>query len=204
MDEAIEIPPFPLLTWNGYSWVGKVVLPSWAGFQSRSGPYASVSENRPSDGSARLTVEGEEKSRQSPEQVAAFRHLLDNEVVVARAVGVALLNYYPEERAAYLDAYDLQESEEVSKITEVEGLRVLVGLSSVHVLSVAQDGVACSGFEFGCVWDTEHGGGVMTPRKGARHRSSRLLIHGLGGASGPRSVRVARAEHVSYRGSSCG
>ena len=44
------------------------------------------------------------------------------------------------------------------------GLRPLVGLGSVHVLSLAQDGVACIGFEFGCVWDGEHGAGVMTHR----------------------------------------
>jgi hypothetical protein len=41
-------------------------------------------------------------------------------------------------------------------------MRSLVGLSTVHVLPVARDGVAYLGFEFGCVWDTEHGAGVMT------------------------------------------
>jgi hypothetical protein len=40
----------------------------------------------------------------------------------------------------------------------------LIGLSSVHVLSVAKDGIAYIGFEFGCTWDGEHGLGVMTHR----------------------------------------
>ena len=50
VDEAIEIPPFPPLTWADYSWVGEVRLPSWAGFQDRRGAYASVSDDAPSDG----------------------------------------------------------------------------------------------------------------------------------------------------------
>jgi len=160
MDDALDIPPFPPLTWDTYSWVGEVRLPSWAGFQSRRGPYASVSDATPSDGTARLTVEA--KARPTSEQVAAFRHLLDNEASVAEAVASALLDYYPGEREAYLDAYDLEESDEVPEVTDVSGLRSLVGLGSVHVLSLASDGVACIGFEFGCVWDSEHGAGVMT------------------------------------------
>jgi hypothetical protein len=164
VDEAIDIPPFPRLTWDEYSWAGEVRLPSWAGFQSRRGPYASVSDKRPSDGTARLTVDAEAKARPTPEQVAAFQHLVDNEAAVAAAVGRALLDYYPGEREAYLDAYDLEDSDEVPEVTDLTGLRSLVGLSSIHVLSLARDGMACIGFEFGCVWDGEHGAGVMTHR----------------------------------------
>jgi hypothetical protein len=47
-------------------------------------------------------------------------------------------------------------------VSDPTDLRSLVGLSSVHVLNVVRDGVACIGFEFGCVWDEEHGAGVMT------------------------------------------
>lgn len=160
--DVIDLPPLPPLTWDGYSWVGEVRLPSWAGFQARRGPYASVSGAGPSDGTARLTVDAEAQGRPTPEQVAAFRHLLDNEAAVAEAVARALLDDYPGERAAYLDAYDLEESDAVPEVTDVAGLRPLVGLASVHVLAVARDGVACVGFEFGCVWDDEHGAGVMT------------------------------------------
>ena len=162
MAEVLDIPPFPPLTWDTYSWPGEVRLPSWAGFQSRRGAYASVSDDRPSDGTARLTVDVEAKAHPTPEQIFAFQHLLDNEAAVAEAVGRALLDYYPGEREAYLDDYDLEESDEVPEITDVAGLRSLVGLGSVHVLSLASDGVACIGFEFGCAWDGEHGAGVMT------------------------------------------
>jgi hypothetical protein len=37
----------------------------------------------------------------------------------------------------------------------------LIGLSNVHILSVARDGI---GLQFGCTWDEEHGLGVMTHR----------------------------------------
>ena len=43
-------------------------------------------------------------------------------------------------------------------------LAPLMGLSGVHVLAVTRDGAAYIGFEFGCVWDGEHGAGVMTHR----------------------------------------
>jgi hypothetical protein len=89
------------------------------------------------------------------EQVVAFRHLMDNEAAVASAVVRALVDYCPG------DACD-GDDEELLEVSEPDDLRPLVGLSSVHVLNVVRDGVACIGFEFGCVWDEEHGAGVMT------------------------------------------
>lgn len=70
----IDVPPFPPLTWDRYSWSGEVRLPSWAGFQSRRGAYASVSEPVPSDGTAGLTVEGDAEALPTPQQAAAFRY----------------------------------------------------------------------------------------------------------------------------------
>jgi hypothetical protein len=163
-DRTLNQPPFPPLKWEQYFWVGEIKLPSWAGFQTRRGGYASVSSDTPSDGTARLSVTPEDdKSRTppTPEQVAAFRYLIDNEAGVAAAVGRALVEYYPGEKDAYLDAYD-GEVEELPDISEPGELRSRIGLSSVHVLSVAKDGAAYIGFEFGCVWDDEHGAGVMT------------------------------------------
>jgi hypothetical protein len=166
-DETLNRPPFPPLTWDGYFWTGEVTLPSWAGFQTRRGPYASVSADKPSDGTARLTVtplDDDARTRPTPEQAAAFQHLIANEAAVAAAVGQALVDYYPGEKEAYLDDFDEGEAEELPDVTEPSGLRSLIGLSSVHVLAVARDGAAYIGFEFGCVWDGEHGAGVMTHR----------------------------------------
>lgn len=164
-DDMLDSPPFPPLKWDGYFWTGEVTLPSWAGFQTRRGPYASLSAEKPSDGTARLTVtplDDNDRALPTPEQAAAFQYLVANEALVAAAVGQALVEYYPGEKEAYLDAYDEGEAEELPDVSEPSELQPLIGLSSVHVLAVAHNGTAYVGFEFGCVWDGEHGAGVMT------------------------------------------
>jgi hypothetical protein len=156
--ETLDYPPFPPLKWDLYFWVGEIVLPAWAGFQARRGRDGAVNSRRPSDGSARLSiVPPDDKARTPPtaEQVAAFRHLMDNEAAVADAVVRALVDSCPGEA-------DDGDDEELLEVSEPDDLRPLVGLSSVHVLNVVRDGVACIGFGFDCVWDEEHGAGVMT------------------------------------------
>lgn len=165
-DDAIHTPPFPPLTWNGYFWSGEIVLPSWAGFQSRRGPYGSVSSQRPSDGTVGLTVRSMDNASQShpvPEQAVAFEYLIDNEATIAASVGQAVVKHYADAKEAYLDDED-EEGETLPDVTKPEELRSLIGLHAVHVLAVARDGAAYIGFEFGCVWDGEHGAGVMTHR----------------------------------------
>jgi hypothetical protein len=156
--ETLDYPPFPPLKWNHYFWVGEVLLPSWAGFQARRGGYGAVSSRKPSDGTARLSISPlDDKVRTHPtaEQVVAFRHLMENEATVGAAVARALVDYCPGH------AYD-GDDEELLEVNEPADLRPLIGLSAVHVLDVFRDGAACIGFEFGCVWDEEHGAGVMT------------------------------------------
>jgi hypothetical protein len=158
LPKTLDYPPFPPLKWEHYFWVGKVVLPSCAGFQTRRGGYGAVRSRKPSDGTARLSIsplDDKTRTHPTPEQVAAFRHLMDNEAAVADAVVRALVEYCPG------NAYD-GDDEELLEVSEPADLRPLVGLSGVHVLKVVRDGAACIGFEFGCVWDEEHGAGVMT------------------------------------------
>jgi hypothetical protein len=132
------------------------MLPSWAGFGGSIDSYW-------------LAVQAEGKAVPTPEQAAAFRHLLDDEASVTEAVARALLADYPEARAECIDGYDgdsvcIAEVEAIlpEVLTDVTGLRPLVGLCGVHILSVSRGGVAYVGFEFGCEWDTEHGAGVLT------------------------------------------
>jgi hypothetical protein len=156
--DTLDYPPFPPLKWDHYFWVGKIVPPSWAGFQTRRGGYGAVSSRKPSDGTARLSLAPlDHKARTHPtaEQVTAFRHLMENEAAVGAAVARALVEYCPGE------AYDGDDAELLG-VSEPADLCPLVGLSTVHVLNVFHDGAACVGFEFGCVWDEEHGAGVMT------------------------------------------
>lgn len=173
--QTLDVPPFPPLTWSGYSWVGEITLPSWAGFQSRGGAYGLRSSRKASDGTARLhvAVDDDELEDDDPRpppsaaQVKALRHLLDNEATVATKVLKAIFEIYPEEREAYKDGYDLTEKELNERLPDLKGasgLKKLMGLSTVHVLYVESAKSAYIGFEFGCVWEQEHGAGVMTHR----------------------------------------
>ncbi len=158
MEETIHLPPSPPLRWRRGVWAGEVELPSWAKFQGGEGRYW-------------LEVFVENNAPPSPEQVAAFRYLVDNEASVFAAVTRTLLEFYPGARARCIDAYDgdsacIAEVEEIlpEVITDAAGLHPLVGLSGVNILPVARDGMAYVGFALGCEWDGEHGAGVMTHR----------------------------------------
>lgn len=161
--KALDLPPFPPLKWDEYFWVGRITLPSWAGFRSGRGRSKKLS-----DGTVRLNVavddseldDDDERPPPSAAQVAAMRHLLDNEAAVAEAVLRALFERYPDEKEAYEDAAD--EGDTLPEISDPSGLRTLMGLSNVHVLYVKKDDVAYIGFEFECGWEREHGAGAMT------------------------------------------
>ena len=166
MQQTLNMPPFPPLRWDEYFWTGEVVLPSWADFQSRRGPYGSVSSRGKSDGSARLTVTPQDDDERTPplaEQLRAFQLLLERERMAGDSVLQAIFARYPGLRDAY--GYDDEEAAELMpEIEYAEQLRTLIGLSNIHVLTVAKDDVAYIGLEFGCTWDREHGLGVMTHR----------------------------------------
>lgn len=166
--QTLDVPPFPPLTWGGYGWEGAVTLPSWAGFQNRGGAYGSRGARKPSDGTARVRVAVEDDEARTPPaaaQVAAMRHLLDNEAAVASALLQAVFARYPEEKEDYADASDLSKKQLdklLPDLSEPGGLRSVMGLSTVHVLYVKKGAAAYIGFEFGCAWEEEHGAGVMT------------------------------------------
>lgn len=165
--KTLDVPPFPPLRWDEYSWAGKITLPSWAGFQARGGAYGSRSSKKPSDGTASLNVAVEDDEDQTPPtaaQVAAMQHLLDNEKAVAAAVLNAIFEMYPAAKAEYEEGYGEEEDETLPTIKSPKELRTLMGLSTVHVLYVKKGDTAYIGFEFGCAWEEEHGAGVMTHR----------------------------------------
>ncbi len=166
MPPTIDVPPFPTLTFDSFCWVGSVRLRTWAGFQMRQGPYASVSSKEASDGTVRLFVHcpGSDPFPPTDEQVAAFAYLIQDEKSVTDSVLTAIFEGYPQFREETLDAYDFSEAslDLLPEITRPEQLRPLVGLSIVHILVDAKDSRSYIGFEFGCVWEGEHGLGVMT------------------------------------------
>ena len=163
---TLTLPPFPPLQWNECFWAGDVTLPSWAGCQSRGGAYGSVSSDAESNGSVQLTVAPEDEDARTPplpEQARAFQWLIDHEPAIAASVLRSLFAAYPGWRNSY--GYDDEVAAELMpEIDGAEQLRALIGLSNVHILSVARDGIAYVGFQFGCTWDEEHGLGAMTHR----------------------------------------
>ncbi len=58
--------------------------------------------------------------------------------------------------------YPPDEAHLMPEVQSPEQFRELIGLSTVHILAVAKRGFAYVGFEFGCLWDDEHGFGVLT------------------------------------------
>lgn len=165
---SVTVPPFPALAWDGYFWTGAVRLASWAGFQSRRGPYGSRDRRAASRGEARLSVHVPLAPDGTPAlpdaaQRRAFAYLAQHEAAVAAAIHRRLLKVYPSEREAAIDADD--ELEEVLPVVkDVAGLRAVVGINTVHVLPVSSKQHAYVGFECGCEWEEEHGWGAMTHR----------------------------------------
>lgn len=81
VDATLNLPPFPMLEWDGYFWTGSLMLPAWAGFQARRERTTSHRSPSPSDGSVSLNVmtPGDAQMSPSPEQAAALRHLVDHQ-----------------------------------------------------------------------------------------------------------------------------
>jgi hypothetical protein len=121
-----------------------------------------------SDGSATLRFDTGGAGRVTPTdaQIAAHRWLVRNESAVARAVLNAIFAEYPRLREEYIDAYDAEDAQAAARasppLERAEQLNGQIGLSGVFVLPVAKNGVSYVGFEFGCVWESEHGLGVLT------------------------------------------
>jgi hypothetical protein len=157
--------PLPPLKWDGYTWTGQIVLRSWGGFQTRQGPYFRRSSDQPSDGTARLSIHGEDGDPPAPpnqEQVAAYRYLVEQEKAVSDSVLQAIFAAYPDEREAFIDAVEDDLADLCPEIDRPDELKSLIGLGLVHILPVVRDGTAYVGFAFGCVWDGEHALGVLT------------------------------------------
>lgn len=162
-NQTLHVPPFPLLTWEKYFWIAEIRLASWAGFQTRGGTYGAESSADPSDGTVRLHVMTGNREAQtpSPEQARAFQQLLKEESAIAATVLLAIFEDYPKQRGLYGYDNDLA-AEIMPDIERPNQLRDLIGLSNVHILHEATQGVSYLGFEFGCTWDDEHGLGVIT------------------------------------------
>ena len=148
--------------WDGFFWTAKAQLPSWAGYQTRNGPYGSISSDEPSDGLVTITFapEGRDESPLTEQEHASVQWLLDHEAGVASAVLEGLLAEYPRLQRVY--GYERAERETyMPDVSSTEDFRQLIGLHDVSVHPLLKEGLPYLGYEFGCTWDGEHGLGVL-------------------------------------------
>jgi hypothetical protein len=147
---------------NDIWWTADALLPSWSGFQARSGAYGVQSSVEPSDGFVRIVFapEGRGPEPLTVAEVASVYWVLENEATVSKALLSTLLAEYPSLQEQY--GYSAEEQAQfMPKVTTIDGFRNLIGLHSVNVHTVRKDGVPYIGFELGCTWDDEHGLGVL-------------------------------------------
>jgi hypothetical protein len=155
-----DMPEFDLE--HNLFWTTTVLLPSWKGFQSRKGPYASQDSTIPSDGLIRIIFapEGRGTEPLTDLEMSAVRWAIENEASLSKALLTSLINEYPKLQKQY--GYSGKEKVELMPdVKSVEDLRKLIGLSSVNVHQVQKDGIPYVGFEFGCIWDEESGLGIL-------------------------------------------
>jgi hypothetical protein len=151
---TIELPPFPLLTWNDFYWDGAVHLPAWRGFIPLQEP----------DGELHLHVSSPVDEKPEPpsrEQILSFQHLLDNQASLREAALQAIFADYPRLRECYGDFVD---DESMPRLSAASDLLRLIRPGGVHLLAHPKDGFTRVGFGFSCKWDEEHGLGVLTHR----------------------------------------
>jgi len=107
-----------------------------------------------------LSVTPVESGPPTPEQAAAYEYLLANQEAVRDTLVAAILEEYPLIRQNVL-AGGITDPADMPENLSPDDLKSRVGLAVIHILSVAKDGVAYTGFEFGCTWAEEHGLGMM-------------------------------------------
>lgn len=163
MSEPLNKPPFPHLEWDGSDWQANIVLPAWAGFQSRLGDYGAEDSTDVSDGSVDLGVRTEngESEDPSPEQAAAYRYLIEHQEVIRDKILDSVFQKYKEWRKKF--GYDEGERKKYrSGITNPDQLRLLMELSMVRIFNTSKNGLAYIGFGFGVTRDDMNGLWVLT------------------------------------------
>jgi hypothetical protein len=141
-------------------WTAPLTLTSWAGYQSRHGPYGSVDGARPSDGRVNVVFAPEGRGTQplTPAERGLVAWFEAHEPAVSDAVKAAILVWCaPGDTDKLRDGYD----ESFPTITSQDDLRGLIGLHTIFIRQIETGGPPYIGYEFGCEWDVEHDLGVL-------------------------------------------
>lgn len=152
----LKLPPFPPLKLGTMEWTGRDRLISFAGFRAGS--------DKPSTGTVDLEIPRLDDNHENPappsaEQVAAYRHLKENEATVANALLRAVFAKLRRmKREGYFQG---MEEQEIPRIPTPADLKANISIFAAHVLDYAKAGYAYIGLAFRCTWDEEHDLGVL-------------------------------------------
>lgn len=158
------LPIFPEFKWDEYFWVTSAKLPAWAGYQIRNGAYGSVSANGRSDGTVQILFapEGRDEGPLTNEEIRLVKWVIDNQASVHDAMLERLFEEYPAMREQSLDWFEEDEAEKVlPEILFPNQLKGIVGISSINVHQIEENGRPFVGVELGCTWEVEHGVGIL-------------------------------------------
>jgi hypothetical protein len=140
LPNPLDSPPFPLLTWEGSYWEARIGLSCWQGVREHRDPQVD-SPVKPYDSTGLsylvLYAADDVSAPPTPEQAAAYLHLLDQQKAILDAVLQALLDLFP--------------------AIHPRQIRELFSLNYFHVHVQSLDGLAYVGFEFESAWDEEFG-----------------------------------------------
>src|SRR5215208_5003689 len=153
---AIEVPPFPRLVWDGFSWAGQAALPSWRGWRNRVGlrggaariaAPVSLTVVHP------LLVEDSPRHLPSSAQRIGYEHLMANERAIAEAAQRALWTYArPEIEIARADLAEQPHLPQLPAVRSRDDLRRLAQPTVVYVLEHVHAGMAYVGIQLACAW----------------------------------------------------
>ena len=153
---------FPQLEYNPRrgDFEGEIALAAFddCGIAWRISPHGirRITETRPDPKrTPRLTVTASETGRLRPSQQAALEYLLANQEQIARNVLEHIADRLPVFSRHFPDPTTLSPKslETLQRFSTVEGLKELVDLMGVHVLSEKHDGVAQTEFTFRAAFD---------------------------------------------------
>jgi hypothetical protein len=130
-------------------WGATFYLPSWAGYQSRFGPYTSVDKAEPSDGKTKFCFapEGRGTAPLTEPEMQMITWFEDNEPAVSAAVKAATIAWCADEQ--------------IANFPDEASLKPNCGLYSVNIHVADGGDLPYIGYELGCTWEEEHGLGVM-------------------------------------------
>ncbi len=148
-----QFPFPPLAEYGSDSLKGKDFFVSWQNFQAN---------DEASDGEIVVIIhlENEDERLPSAAQTNAYRYLKENESSVTASVLAGLFADYPQIR----EVYGGIEPEFLLIIEQPEDFRRVIKPVFIRINAESEDDCAYIGFEFDCLWDIEHGLGVMTHR----------------------------------------